>query len=110
MLVLRWCSAMTIFALTCFNLFAQFKPSEVKVVGEMRNVMWKGQLHATINLDTIADKKNLYGLGPMEELTGEIIILDGRAFQATVSPGTTMDIKETFQIKAPFFGYAHIAQ
>lgn len=41
------------------------KPHEVKIVGQMKNVMRKGQLHANINLDTIADKSHLYGLGPL---------------------------------------------
>lgn len=41
---------------------------------EMRNVMSKGQLKATISLGTISDKVNGYGFGPLGSLYGEIIL------------------------------------
>lgn len=76
----------------------------------MKNVMWKGQLYGNIHLDTIANKKNLYGLGPVEYLAGEIMILDGQSYQSTVISDSTMIVEETFDIKAPFFAYANISQ
>jgi acetolactate decarboxylase len=45
------------------------------VAGAMKNVMWKGQLFGTIDLDTIFNKQHLYGLGPVEYLTGELLKL-----------------------------------
>jgi len=84
--------------------------NEVNIVGEMKNVMWKGQLYGTINLDSIANKKNLYGLGPVEYLAGEILILDGKSYKSTVTSDTTMKVEETYSINAPFFGYANIAK
>ena len=57
---------------------AQRTTNTVKVVGQMKDVMWKGQLYGNINLDTIANKTNLYGLGPVEYLAGEILIIDGK--------------------------------
>lgn len=82
--------------------------NEVKIVGQMKNVMWKGQLHGSINLDTIANKTNLYGLGPVEFLAGEILIIDGKSYKSTVVSDTEMHVEETYDIKAPFFGYANI--
>lgn len=76
----------------------------------MKNVMWEGQLYGNINLDTITDKTNLYGLGPVEYLTGEILIIDGKSYKSTVASNTTMKVEETYDIKAPFFGYANIAR
>jgi acetolactate decarboxylase len=81
---------------------------EVKIVGEMKNVMRKGELHATIDLDTIADKAHLYGLGPVEYLKGEIMVYEGKAYKSTVVSDSTMLVEETFDIKAPFFGYANV--
>lgn len=75
----------------------------------MKNVMWKGQLYGTINLDTIANKINLYGLGPVEYLAGEILITDGKSYKSTVTSDTTMKVEETYNIKAPFFGYTNIS-
>jgi acetolactate decarboxylase len=83
--------------------------NEVKIVGEMKNVMWKGQLYGTIDLDTIPDKANLYGLGPVEYLAGEIMIMDGKSYRSVVTSDSTMKVEETFRLKAPFFGYAHIS-
>ncbi|MDP2688001.1 MAG: acetolactate decarboxylase [Aequorivita sp.] len=76
----------------------------------MKNVMWKGQLYGNINLDTIANKTNLYGLGPVEYLSGEILIIDGKSYKSTVTSDTTMNVEETYDIKAPFFGYANISK
>jgi acetolactate decarboxylase len=80
----------------------------VKIVGAMKNVMHKGELFATINTDTISNRKHLYGLGPLEYLQGEIIIIDGKGYQSTVVNDTSMEVLETMKMKAPFFGYANI--
>lgn len=89
---------------------AQETINPVKVIGEMKNVMWKGELQGNINLDTINDKKHLYGLGPVEYLAGELLILDGKSYKSTVVSDTEMDVEETFDIKAPFFGYTNISR
>jgi len=86
------------------------KPHEVKIVGQMKNVMRKGQLHANINLDTIADKSHLYGLGPLAFLKGEIMVYEGKAYKSTVVSDSAMLVEETFAIQAPFFGYANIPE
>jgi acetolactate decarboxylase len=84
--------------------------NQVQLVGQMKDVMRKGQLQGNINLDTITDKKHLFGLGPVAYLTGEILILDGKSYKSTVLTDTTMRVEETFAIEAPFFGYANIPQ
>ena len=99
---------LTILTLTSCASKAQQTPNKVKIVGEMKNVMWKGQLNGNINLDTIANKTNLYGLGPVEYLAGEILIIDGKSYKSIVVSDTTIKVEETFEIKAPFFGYANI--
>ncbi|WKZ58249.1 MAG: acetolactate decarboxylase [Cyclobacteriaceae bacterium] len=84
--------------------------SEVYVTGAMRNVMWKGELQGTIDLDSLRDKENLYGLGPIEFLVGEILILDGKSFVSRVLTDSTMSVTETFQVKAPFFVHVQVPQ
>ena len=101
---------LTILTLTNCTTKAQKATNEVKIVGQMKNVMWKGQLYGNINLDTIANRKNLYGLGPVEYLEGEILIIDGKSYKSTVTSDTTMKVEETYNIKAPFFGYSNIAK
>lgn len=82
--------------------------TDVHLTGEMRNVMWKGQLYGTIALDTISPKAGLYGLGPVEYLAGELLVMDGKCYQSTVVSDTTMQVQENMDTKAPFFAYAHI--
>lgn len=91
------------------NAFSQKTNPNVHIIGEMKNVMRKGQLYGNINLDTIANKINLYGLGPVEYLSGEILIIDGKSYKSTVTSDTTMQVVETYDVKAPFFGYTNIS-
>ena len=101
---------LSIVTLTNCTTKAQHTNNEVKIVGQMKNVMWKGQLYGNINLDTIANKINLYGLGPVEYLSGEILIIDGKSYKSTVTSDTTMKVEETYDIRAPFFGYSNISK
>lgn len=94
--------------LTSCTLMAQKTDNTVKVVGAMNNVMWRGQLYGTIDLDTISNKQHLYGLGPVEYLSGELLISDGQSYKSTVLTDTRMKIEETFKAKAPFFVYANV--
>lgn len=101
---------LTILFVTSCSSKAQQTTNKVKIVGEMKNVMWKGQLYGNIKLDTISNKTNLYGLGPVEYLSGEIVIMDGKSYKSTVVSDTTMKVEETYDMKAPFFGYANISK
>lgn len=84
------------------------KTRPVQIIGEMRNVMHKGELFGSISLDTIANKTNLYGLGPVEYLSGEVLIMNGHAYKSTVVSATEIKIEETFNVKAPFFVYTNV--
>ncbi len=90
------------------QLNGQSVSNDVKIIGAMRDVMWKGQLQGNISLDSLASSENLYGLGPVEGLTGEVIIINGKAYRSFVDSNGTMATEETFNIKAPFFSYANI--
>lgn len=91
------------------SLYAQ-SSTDVTLIGQMKDVMWKGELHGKIHLDTIKEKKNLYGLGPVEYLSGEVLIINGKSYKSTAVSGTTMKVEETYNINAPFFGYANIPE
>ena len=100
--------ACCMFTLTCLNARAQNSGNAVKIVGQMKDAMWKGQIFGKIYLDTIADKKNLYGFGPVEYLAGEILIIDGKSFKSSVDSLSNMKVEETYDLKAPFFAYANL--
>jgi acetolactate decarboxylase len=72
--------------------------SSIKVVGEMRDVMWKGDLKGKIATDSLNNKET-YGLGPIEFLKGEIVVskvIDSVSHQVTKIPS----------VRAPFFVYS----
>lgn len=93
---------------------AEVSPSEasngdsVRAVGAMMNVMHKGELFGTIAIDTISRKEHLYGLGPVEYLAGEIMIIDGIAYVSRVVSPKAMKVEQTYKVKAPFFVYANV--
>ena len=82
---------------------------DLKVVGAMKNVMWKGELGSVIELDTISDKKGLYGIGPVSYLRGELLINDGISYVSKVTSDSTMHVEKTFLTSAPFFVYSHVS-
>lgn len=84
--------------------------SQVYITGAMKDVMWNGELAGKIDLDTIADKAHLYGLGPVEKLAGELLVMDGKCYRSYVVSETEMKVIEGFDVKAPFFGYAKITE
>ena len=95
-------------AFLCFSNDPTSADTEVRIVGAMKKTMWNGELDGKIYLDTIDNKKGLYGLGPEAFMTGEIMVIDGRAFVSRVKSDSTMEVEETFQIKAPFFVYSNV--
>ncbi len=82
--------------------------SDITIVGAMKNVMWKGQLSGYINLDTISNKKGLYGIGPESYLKGEILINNGVSYVSKVTSDTTMTVERKDNVSAPFFVYSNI--
>ena len=82
--------------------------NDLTIVGAMKNVMWKGALAGTINLDTIPNKKGLYGLGPQSYLSGELLINNGKSYLSKVTSDSTMQVERTFDVMAPFFVYANV--
>src|SRR5690606_35002631 len=73
-----------------------------------KKTMWNGELDGKIYLDTILDRKGLYGPAPEALMTGEIIIIDGKACVSRVKSDSTMEVEETFKIKAPLFVYSNV--
>ena len=53
------------------------KKVEVHHYGALKNMMHKGDLSAKVTLDELKGMNHLYALGAVENLKGEILILDG---------------------------------
>lgn len=100
-----------IFLMGCNSTQKQDKQNtypDIKIIGAMKNVMWKGELGSNINLDTIANKNGLYGLGPVSYLTGELLINNGKSYVSEVTSDSTMSVAKKFDVSAPFFVYGNV--
>jgi acetolactate decarboxylase len=86
-----------------------FIAPQVQVVGAMRDAMWKGEIFSKIDLDTISNKDNLYALGPVEQMTGEILVYDGKSYVSKVITDSTMQVTETYEAGAPFLVYSNVS-
>lgn len=83
---------------------------DVQIVGAMRDAMFKGELYSKIDLDTISNKKGLYGLGPQAQMTGELLLFDGKSYVSKVVNDSIMRVEENFETGAPFLVYANVKE
>lgn len=79
--------------------------SSIKVVGQMKEVMWKGALKGKIATDSLKQKK-AYGLGPVEFLKGEVILFEGQTYVSKVIDSVSHQVIQVPSVSAPFFVYS----
>lgn len=75
---------------------------QVRIFGEMRQIMMKGNLSATVRLDTLKGK-DLYGIGVREELSGEIIMLDNQVYITSVADSASLSTSRSADVSAALF-------
>src|SRR5207249_856496 len=81
---------------------------ELWFIGAQRETIMDGKLAAALDLKTLADRPHLYGLGPIEQLRGEVTILDSRPALARIMPDGTVNVTRSFDAGAPFFVWAEV--
>ncbi|MBI2807811.1 MAG: multicopper oxidase domain-containing protein [Planctomycetes bacterium] len=95
------------------SVLAQSKPPtrefayQVRWAGELKNVMMKGDLNGVINLKAVAKLPNMYAVGALEGLEGEVTIVDSAASVARVQEGKVV-VNKTAQEKACVLVYAQV--
>jgi acetolactate decarboxylase len=80
----------------------QEETSTIKVVGQMKDVMWKGALEGKISTDSFSSSSH-YGLGPIAYLKGEVLLFEGQTFISKVIDNKTHEVSSVNSIQAPFF-------
>ena len=78
--------------------------NNVKVIGKMSDVMWEGKLEGLISTDTIS-LKGTYGLGPLENLNGEVLVFDGTTYISGINSNEKLYVNKAEAAKSPFFVY-----
>ena len=79
---------------------------QVKFVGEVRKILYDADLSAKIRLDTIS-RKNLFAIGIMDSLRGEIVIANGKPLVSSIY-NTYVRTDTTFNHKATMLVYAYV--
>jgi len=92
------------------SLTAQPRMPVVLSCGSMRETMWENKLGPAILMDTLSDRKHLYGLGPLAYLKGEWMVYGGQAWYSRVRNDTSIAMSQGFSGGAPFFVYARVGE
>lgn len=80
---------------------------EVRWSGELKRIMMQGDLKGTIDLASLARLRNVFAVGALEGLRGEVTILDGQASISRVKNGK-ITVEESAKGKACVLVYAQV--
>jgi acetolactate decarboxylase len=102
----------TLLTFTILTLFLSATPPKgerfkVEYKGALKNIMHKGDISAQVNLKGFQNKKHLFALGAVEQLKGEVLILDGASFISSVQ-NEELSISNSFDHKATLLVYAQV--
>lgn len=100
-------TAIVLFA-SCWNEKQGRTFSVVQYSGALMNIMG-GNIERTLSLDSLADKDNLYALGAIENLKGEIQIFDSEAVNSSIGDGT-LAISDSFHQEATLLVYTQVEE
>lgn len=103
----RWIVSIVMALMAYLPLLAQNGP--VRATGAMRNTMFNGQLAGLIDLDSLA-LPGTFGIGPMEYLRGEVLVMDGEVYTSAVNDRGSMLVTRDQVVKAPFFVHQTVKQ
>lgn len=81
----------------------------VKSVGDRQAIIQEGKLDGRIQLSDLKSIPNLYALGPVEGLQGEVTIYDSLPSISTIKDDAPV-VDETFEKKAIFLLYASVPE
>ncbi len=79
---------------------------QVSTIGELRLIMHQGKFEARVRLDTLV-KKGTYGLGAVDSLKGELMVLDGEIFKSHVESDSLSTIRDQSS-RATLFVYTSV--
>jgi len=81
---------------------------DLRFIGSQRDTIANGRVGALIDMRTLANKPNLYAIGPIERLRGEVTVIDSRPSMSRVGPNRSILVAENFETSAPFLVWAEV--
>lgn len=83
----RYLTLLILLAASC----SQPQSVSIEHYGVLREIMMEQKIEANIDMNSLARKEHLYGLGALEGLSGEILILDSQAaYSLALDSGLTV--------------------
>jgi acetolactate decarboxylase len=82
---------------------------ELSFIGSQRQTIMTGDRASHLDLRTLKGRAHLYGIGPIQGLTGEVTIADSRPSLARVGTDHRVHVTESYDAGVPFFVWAEVA-
>ena len=89
------------------NGFGQKTTWKVEHAGAMREMFATGNVEGKTQISEIIPQKNLYALGPLENLSGEIMVWNGKVLTSFME-NKTVKVETNPNAKAVFFVWANV--
>jgi hypothetical protein len=83
------------------------RPLKVQWQGAQLDVL-SGDLHGHVDLEPLEGLSDLYGLGPLEGVKGEVTIFDSRLYVARVQHDGSLVVENSFRNRACFLVYSQV--
>jgi alpha-acetolactate decarboxylase len=81
---------------------------QVHHAGALKTIM-SGNITAVISLDSLSNKKNLYALGAMENLQGEIQVFNSVPYNSMLAD-SSLQFSDSYNVKASLLVYAEVEE
>ncbi|MFZ2950375.1 MAG: hypothetical protein WA003_12910, partial [Desulfuromonadaceae bacterium] len=82
-------------------------PFKVQWQGAQKDVLG-GDIRGHVDLEPLAELQSLYALGPLEEASGEVTIIDSTPYVARVQEDGTLEVQNSFVNRACFLVYSQV--
>jgi acetolactate decarboxylase len=110
------CAALATNRLFAANAIDALAPSKIEgpgyslsYLGSQRQTILMGDRAAHLDLLTLKGRPHLYGIGPIQGLTGEVTIAEGRPSLARVGDDHLVHVTESYEAGVPFFVWAEVS-
>lgn len=89
--------------------FPEAFAQEIRLTGSTAKIMKERDLSASLALDTLSDRKHLYAIGAVENLQGEVLIVNGKPLIAELDQNRTPRWVSTWDRNLIFLVSANVA-
>ena len=101
-------SLMAFVLVGCQHASPVLSPYTLETAGSMHATIMEGDRSAKKALIDFQGTENIYAVGPVEDLRGEVTIIKSRPMLATVTPEGVLEVEESFAAGASFLVWSEV--